>query len=176
MVRPLVWEQVNSVTWKLTDGRHIDTPRSHGNWPGFRTSLAVGWIMHVNADWFGRVTIRGKRMSSGPATFDAAKRWVKNRVRHLPIAKPQLHSVNRMAFDGGRPSSRPRVEHDLWQTILECETGLPAPAPGMMTELDRRAPDLKSLFVAVPTAAPVNSICGNHANDNKNSESDEEAA
>ena len=77
----LSWERVNEITWKLTDGQQCETPRCHGKWPGFRTSLALGWVMNIGGDvWVGRFARRGKRYSSGNATLDGAKWWLKNAV------------------------------------------------------------------------------------------------
>lgn len=101
MGQKLVWERVNSVTWKLTDGRRTDTPRSHGQWPGFKTSRALGWVMQIDEDcWVGRVTVRGKRMSTGPAFLDAAKEWVRKRAAGVPIARPLPPEAYRMGPDG----------------------------------------------------------------------------
>ena len=52
---PLRFEQVNEVTWKLTDGTDTDVPASHGQWGGYRTTKAVAWIMEVGPkQWVAR--------------------------------------------------------------------------------------------------------------------------
>jgi hypothetical protein len=37
----LRFEEVNDVTWKLTDGEMTNVPACHGKWAGFRTTKAV---------------------------------------------------------------------------------------------------------------------------------------
>ena len=52
---PLRFEQVNEVTWKLTNGTYTDVPASHGQWGGYRVTKAVAWIMEVGPkQWVAR--------------------------------------------------------------------------------------------------------------------------
>jgi hypothetical protein len=41
--KPLTFEQVNDVTWKLTDGEGINV-HMHGHWAGYRTTKAIAWV------------------------------------------------------------------------------------------------------------------------------------
>ncbi|GAH44371.1 unnamed protein product [marine sediment metagenome] len=67
---PLRFEQVNEVTWKLTDGTHTDVPASHGQWGGSRTTKAVAWIMAVGSkQWVARCG----DMASDPLPLAQAK-------------------------------------------------------------------------------------------------------
>src|SRR5262249_12081116 len=43
----LHFEQVNEVTWKLTNGEIRNVPTSHGQWAGFRTTKALAWVINV---------------------------------------------------------------------------------------------------------------------------------
>jgi hypothetical protein len=71
---PLRFERVNAVTLKLTDGKMIQTPRSHGQWPGFNTTRAVAWV--INAGWpldgSGGLARCGEQ-AHGPVTLAEAK-------------------------------------------------------------------------------------------------------
>src|SRR5262245_49038861 len=53
--RSLCWEQVNEVTWKLTDGDQIRVPAAHGKWGGFNTTRALAWVTQIfdpiTGDW-----------------------------------------------------------------------------------------------------------------------------
>ena len=41
------FEQVNEVTWKLTNGEITETPASHGQWGSCRTTKALAWVICV---------------------------------------------------------------------------------------------------------------------------------
>jgi hypothetical protein len=41
------FEQVNEVTWKLTNGEITETPASHGQWGSYRTTKALAWVICV---------------------------------------------------------------------------------------------------------------------------------
>jgi hypothetical protein len=64
--RALIWERVNSVTWRLADpnGSQVLVPRSIGQWAGFRTPSAVAWIFDVGDERIGvdwRIRVRQRR-------------------------------------------------------------------------------------------------------------------
>lgn len=64
------FEQVNEVTWKLTNGEITNTPASHGQWGGYRTTKAVAWVICVvPSKWLARYG----DMLSGPLTLAKAK-------------------------------------------------------------------------------------------------------
>ena len=51
---------MNAVTWRLVDpeGDHALVPRSHGQWPAFKTPKAIAWVFDVGgekSDWRIRV-------------------------------------------------------------------------------------------------------------------------
>lgn len=53
--QPLRFEQVNEVTWKLTNGSGTDVPTSHGQWGGYRTTKALAWVINVGPGvWVAR--------------------------------------------------------------------------------------------------------------------------
>ena len=74
---PLRFEQVNEVTWKLTDGTYTDVPASHGQWGGYRTTKAVAWIMEVGSkQWVARCG----DMASEPRPLAQAKKAAQRMV------------------------------------------------------------------------------------------------
>jgi hypothetical protein len=48
------FEQVNEVTWKLTNGEMTNVPASHGQWAGYRTTRAIAWVIQVEGRWLAR--------------------------------------------------------------------------------------------------------------------------
>jgi hypothetical protein len=66
----LVFERVNEVTWKLTNGEMTNVPASHGYWAGYRTTKAVAWVIEVAAGkWLARCGDR----AAGPSSLKLAK-------------------------------------------------------------------------------------------------------
>ena len=68
----LDFEQINEVTWKLTNGEMTNVPACHGFWGGYRTSKAVAWVINVGATkpaWLARY----RDQCSGPLTLKEAK-------------------------------------------------------------------------------------------------------
>jgi len=81
----LRFEQVNNVTWKLTDGSQAETPRCHGKWPGFHTPRAIGWIFGGGDGWRARVRKgRGWRAFGLIVDLDHAKRVVLEAMQKRP--------------------------------------------------------------------------------------------
>jgi hypothetical protein len=75
------WEQVNDVTWKLTAGEEINTPHSHGQWGGYRTSKAVAWVINLAPGaWLARYGDRACK----PAPLSTAK------AKALAMAKREI--------------------------------------------------------------------------------------
>jgi hypothetical protein len=79
--RVLRWEQINTATWILFDpaGPQIIVPRSHGQWPGFKTPTALAWVCDVGTgrtDWRIRIRIHkgGWRALGCISDLDLAKR------------------------------------------------------------------------------------------------------
>ena len=66
--------------------------------------------------------------------------------------------------NGCRPPAQQLLVRDLWQWIIELETGLPAPPPGMITVLDQRTGKLS--FIQQPTPLAGDSVGLEPANDN----------
>ena len=53
--KPLRFERVNEVTWKLTDGTYTDVPARPGKWGGYRTTKAVAWLIGLGPkQWVAR--------------------------------------------------------------------------------------------------------------------------
>jgi hypothetical protein len=82
----LSWVQINSVTWKLTDGQSSLTPTSHGQWGGYRTERALAWVIEVGwpwgkSAWYARCGDR----SYGPTTLGIAKRAAESFVSGAPL-------------------------------------------------------------------------------------------
>jgi hypothetical protein len=71
------FEQVNEVTWKLTNGEITETPASHGQWGSYRTTKALAWVICVAPrkwcvgprKWLARYG----DMVSGPLSLPKAK-------------------------------------------------------------------------------------------------------
>lgn len=66
------FEQVSDVAVKLTDGRRSLVPSSHGQWRGYETTLALGWLLCMGSVfWVVRI---GDRRSP-PMKLPAAKAY-----------------------------------------------------------------------------------------------------
>ena len=64
------FEQVNEVTWKLTNGELTNVPASHGQWGGYRTTKALAWVICVGpSKWLARYG----DMLCGPLSLAKAK-------------------------------------------------------------------------------------------------------
>jgi len=86
----LRWEHINSVTWKLVDpdSPRVETPRSHGQWPGFFMPKALAWCFDAGHGWRVRVLKRGKWQHHGHIIdFAAAKRIAMDALEQ-PLPKP----------------------------------------------------------------------------------------
>jgi hypothetical protein len=66
----LCFERVNEATFKLTDGESTNVPASHGQWAGYRTTKAIGWVTCVVP---GMWLARYGDMVCGPLTLPKAK-------------------------------------------------------------------------------------------------------
>jgi hypothetical protein len=80
--QPLRFEELNHVTWKLTNGEMTKVPASHGQWPGFRTTKALAWIMNVG--WSSNESawvVRYQAQACGPMSLAEAKAAVKAMVQ-----------------------------------------------------------------------------------------------
>jgi hypothetical protein len=88
----LVFERVNEVTWKLTDGEKIRTPASHGQWGGYNTTRAVAWVIEVAP---GRWLARCDDRACGPDTLPSAKKgalaMAKGACGEYTISNPIAH-------------------------------------------------------------------------------------
>jgi hypothetical protein len=68
----LEFEQINEVTWKLTNGEMTNIPACHGFWGGYRTNKAVAWVFDVGVSkpaWIARC----KEQCCGPIPLKDAK-------------------------------------------------------------------------------------------------------
>src|SRR5262249_56794343 len=48
--RALTCEKVNEVTYKITDGEQTNVPACYGHWAGYRTTMALAWIISIAPD------------------------------------------------------------------------------------------------------------------------------
>jgi hypothetical protein len=78
--RDLRFEQVNEVTFKLTDGKGSLVPTCHGHWSGYQTNRAVAWLMGVGN---GRWIVRYRNKASKPMKLPAAKRYAVEMVKGI---------------------------------------------------------------------------------------------
>ena len=64
------FEQINEVTWKLTNGEQTNVPASHGQWGGYRTTKALAWVICiVPSKWLARC----RDVACGPSSVSEAK-------------------------------------------------------------------------------------------------------
>jgi hypothetical protein len=120
------WEQVNEVTWKLTDGTGTNTPASYGKWAPFRTTKALAWLEGIGK---GLWVARYRKTASKPMKLSAAKRYALDMVKGVRIGVKLVDPIadlNRAAV----PTNDwlPTVEPDLLAYIRHVETGYPLPA------------------------------------------------
>jgi hypothetical protein len=90
----LDFEQINEVTWKLTNGEMTNVPACHGFWGGYRTTKAVAWVIDVGVErsaWLARY----KDQCCGPMTLKEAKaaalEMAKGSVGDYRISAPTTH-------------------------------------------------------------------------------------
>jgi hypothetical protein len=86
------FEQVNEVTWKLTNGEITETPASHGQWGGYRTTKALAWVIRVaRRKWLARYG----DMVCGPLSLPKAKAAAMAMAKGTPgdycVPKPIPH-------------------------------------------------------------------------------------
>jgi len=105
-------ELVNEVTWKLTSGEITDTPASHGQWGGYKTTKAVAWVICIVP---GKWLARCRDMISGPLSLSKAKAaamamakgvvgdyYIANPIAHLNGVTARLTALEADTFpDGG---------------------------------------------------------------------------
>jgi hypothetical protein len=105
------FEQVNEVTWKLTNGEITDTPASHGQWGGYKTTKAVAWVICIVP---GKWLARCRDMVSGGLSLSKAKAaamamtkgvvgdYIANPIAHLNGVTAHLTALEADTFpDGG---------------------------------------------------------------------------
>jgi hypothetical protein len=94
--RQLSLQQVNEVTWKLSDGRGSLVPASHGQWSGHHTTRAVAWLMGIGN---GRWIVRYRNKASKPMKLPAAKKYALEMVRGIRpgrVVIDPIGDLNRM--------------------------------------------------------------------------------
>ena len=92
---PLRFEQVNEVTWKLTDGTHTDVPASPGKWGGYRTTKAVAWVMEVGPkQWVARCDDMGSQLLPLAEAKNAAKRMVVSGLYDYLVTDANAPNIN----------------------------------------------------------------------------------
>jgi hypothetical protein len=92
----LRFEQVNEVTFKLTDGKGSLVPACHGYWSGYQTTRAVAWLMGIgNGLWI----VRYRNKASRPMKLPAAKKYALEMVggiRPGRVVTDPIGDLNRM--------------------------------------------------------------------------------
>jgi hypothetical protein len=88
----LVFERVNAVTWKLTNGEQTNVPTCYGHWPGYRTSKAVASVIElVPGQWLARY----RDQNCGPSSLREAKAnalaMAKGAAGEYQISNPIAH-------------------------------------------------------------------------------------
>jgi hypothetical protein len=88
----LVFEQVNEVIWKLTNGDMTNVPASHGQWQGYRTPKALAWVINIGSSaWLARY----RDQTCGPMSSSEAKAAAKAMVRGVAgdysVSNPIAH-------------------------------------------------------------------------------------
>ena len=108
--RDLRFEQVNEVTFKLTDGKGSLVPARHGHWTGHQTTRAVAWLMGIcNARWI----VRYRNKATRPKKLPAAKKYALEIVKGIRPGRAiddPLRELNRMAAIVETYSSRANRE------------------------------------------------------------------
>ena len=90
------FEQVNEVTFKLTDGKGSLVPACHGHWSGYQTTRAVAWLMGIGN---GRWIVRYRNKASKPMKLLAAKKYALEMVggiRPGRVVADPIGDLNRM--------------------------------------------------------------------------------
>jgi hypothetical protein len=151
--RTLEFQQVNEVTWKLTDGRG-SIAWSGDRSGGYRTTRAIAWLMGVgNGQWI----VRYRNRASKPMRLPKAKAYALEIVRGIwagktltdPIQKLHQETLKAMGetaaspaplnIMGGERKRGLKVDRETIAEILltECPVdakplspALPAPPPG----------------------------------------------
>src|SRR5262249_4262178 len=86
------FEQVNEVTWKLTNGEITETPASHGQWGSYRTTKAIGWVIWVAPrKWLARYSDMVCGLVSLPKAKAAAMAMAKGRPGDYHVQNPISH-------------------------------------------------------------------------------------
>jgi hypothetical protein len=100
--KPLTFEQVNDLTWKLTDGEGTNVPACHGHWGGYRTNKAIAWVIEVAPGYW---LARYQDQSSGPTSLKKAKieaiKMATGSLRGRDVADPvrRLNFLRALAED-----------------------------------------------------------------------------
>jgi len=86
------FEQVNEVTWKLTNGEITETPASHGQWGSYRTTKATAWVIRLAPrKWLARYGDMVCGPLSLPKAKAAAMAMAKGRPGNYHVQNPITH-------------------------------------------------------------------------------------
>jgi hypothetical protein len=107
------FEQVNEITWKLTNGEMTNVPTSHRQWAGYRMTKALAWV--INIGWVNSSSgclARHRDQVCGPMSLAEAKAAAKGMMRGMPgeytVTDPIGHLnglAARLLDKSGAPSS-----------------------------------------------------------------------
>jgi hypothetical protein len=108
--KPLRFERVNEVTWKLTDASFTDVPASHGQWGGYRTTRAIAWVMEVGPkQWVARCG----DMASHPLPLAEAKRaamrMVVSGLYDYRVTNADAPDLNNLTVQSNRANNQTNV-------------------------------------------------------------------
>ena len=90
--RTLAFEQINTCTWKLTDGRG-SLAWSGDRSGGYRTSRAIAWLLGVGG---GRWVVRYKKRASKPLKLPKAKAYAMEMVKGVRPGKLVEDTIGRL--------------------------------------------------------------------------------
>jgi len=100
--RSLAFEQINAVTWKLTDGRG-SLAWSGDRSGSYRTSRALAWLMGVGG---GRWVVRYRNRASKPMKLSKAKTYALEMVKGIrpgAVATAAIGRLVRLHLDALEP-------------------------------------------------------------------------
>ena len=87
----LAFEQINEVTWKLTDGRGSNAWDGYRG--GYRTTRAVAWLMGVGG---GRWVVRYRDKASRPMKLPKAKTYALEMVKGIRPGRMVADPIGRL--------------------------------------------------------------------------------
>ena len=100
-----VWQEVNEVTWKLTNGEMTNVPASHGQWGGYRVTKAIAWVINVAPNaWLARCGDQTSNPIPLKAAKSAAMAMAKGACGDYTVTNPipHLNGLTALLLDRGQ--------------------------------------------------------------------------